>query len=96
MADELLKSVANLGAVGVLIWLVIYIFRVLLPETLNRVTQELDNQRKEFTRVLSDITVELRLQREQWQQTVSQITQELRDLSRSMADLRGRKKEDKA
>lgn len=95
MTDDLLKSLANLGAVGVLIWLVIYIFRVLLPDTLQRVISELDRQRTEFTRVLGEITVELRLQREQWQNTVAQLTQELRDLAKEIAELRRTHKEKK-
>lgn len=86
--DDMLKSLANLGAVGVLIWLVIYIFRVLLPDALQRVVNELDKQRTDFTRVLSEITLELRSQREQWQHAVGQITQELRDLSREIAEFR--------
>lgn len=86
--DELLKSLANLGAVGVLIWLVIYIFRVLLPDALNRITQELDRQRTEFTRVLGEIMIELRMHREHAQQAASQTANELRELAREISELR--------
>ena len=61
--QDWVDQLPNLGAVAAIIWLLVHIFRVLLPDLIMRVMGELDRQRVEYLGALSEFRKELSEQR---------------------------------
>lgn len=73
MEALLTQVIAQYGALGVLIWLVYHVFRNLLPEALTRISNQIEVQRNEFVRVLSEHAQLLREQGELLRQLTTVI-----------------------
>ena len=70
----------TLGATAAIIWLLVHIFRVLLPDLIMRVIGELDRQRVEYLSALSEFRRELEVQRgvlERLTEAVDQLSRRL-------------------
>jgi hypothetical protein len=70
----------NLGATAAIIWLLVHIFRVLLPDLIMRVIGELDRQRVEYLSALSEFRKELGEQRA----VLERLTEVVEQLSRRL------------
>jgi len=64
--EDWTNALSELGSTAAIIWLLIYIFRVLLPDLVLRVVRELEQQRAEFR-------AELNRQREALEQLTSAV-----------------------
>lgn len=71
--NEIHQLIAQFGALGVLLWLVLHIFRVLIPETLDRFRKELEAQRHEFSQLFREMLAAVRRQREAFELLAQRI-----------------------
>jgi F0F1-type ATP synthase membrane subunit b/b' len=59
MDGQLYQLIAQYGSLGVLLWLVLYIFQRLLPQTLEQFRLELAQQREEFRTALQKLVASI-------------------------------------
>jgi len=77
--NEIHQLIAQFGALGVLLWLVLHIFRVLIPETLDRFRKELEAQRHEFGQLFREMLAAVRRQREAFELLAQRIEELMGD-----------------
>ena len=74
--EDWTQAVTDLGSTAAIIWLLIHIFRVLLPDLVLRFARELEQQRAEYLSALAEFRSELVRQRE----TLQRLTEAVESL----------------
>jgi F0F1-type ATP synthase membrane subunit b/b' len=76
MDGQLYQLIAQYGSLGVLFWLVLYIFQRLLPQTLEQFRVELAQQREEFRTALQKLVEAI----EKQHQAIALLSEQIRVL----------------
>jgi F0F1-type ATP synthase membrane subunit b/b' len=74
MDGQLYQLIAQYGSLGVLFWLVLYIFQRLLPQTLEQFRLELAQQREEFRTALQKLVETI----EKQHQAIALLSEQIR------------------
>jgi F0F1-type ATP synthase membrane subunit b/b' len=92
MDGQLYQLIAQYGSLGVLLWLVLYIFQRLLPQTLEQFRLELAQQREEFRTALQKLVESIDKQH----QAIALLSEQIRVLVTSYDTRRAKSRADSA
>ena len=78
--EDWTQAVTDLGSTAAIIWLLIHIFRVLLPDLVLRFARELEQQRAEYLSALAEFRAEFRSELDRQREALQRLTEAVESL----------------